>query len=761
MFSYRILSFVFFFLGVLLTGLQAQNETEKESRYLKIFDEISQCEIDYSKGYEVNNLVFQKDLAHFTFINGTIYLVSKIENNDHILFFKGEGRFELSPALKIEKDQLQRFFNKNHVDDIFKSMVLFINEKELSPYIKDIQPTNSIPDNETNKLFKKSIEHLFEEDNKSCNSSMMKSLLENDINGYFHAHYITNEDEDFAYRINPYADEEVSFLQGHTYIKHRYYTTICQYPSSESKFLNNKKYHHDALKYTAKIILDGYNSIKNETEITFKNVYPDQEWMRVSLYEKLTVDSVLFRNKKLSFVKNEESSSLWIETGTTKEGETNIITIYSSGNIFERDIDDWIYLKDPVDWLPQVSDNNYAAYDVLFKYPSKMQLVASGINVSNKIKDEFTYSRWITAKDQRSFSFNLGFFKEFNFEKENMPKITVLHAKHGHRGSADDMEEVVGTDIINCTHFFQENFGKLNLDNLYISEIPYYHGQAFPRLIHLSFSTFTYNDSKGYDVLFRAHEVAHQWWGISVDYENYHDKWLAEAFAEYSGLWFLQAVEKDNEKFFDILDSYKNSIFNTRKYLLGDGQESGPIYLGYRTAGKETSGDYSLIIYKKGAWVLHMLRMMMLDQKNMNEDRFIKIMQHYYKKFNGKKASTEDFQDIVSRYCGEDMSWFFNQWIYNTYLPVIDFSYNSKPADDGKYIVKIKVKLEDAPQNYKLYMPLYIDFGNGQFVRTRIVINSNEEVYELPLLPLNPEEIRANDLESVLCEINYLDWDEE
>src|SRR2546427_7448220 len=48
----------------------------------------------------------------------------------------------------------------------------------------------------------------------------------------------------------------------------------------------------------------------------------------------------------------------------------------------------------------------------------------------------------------------------------------------------------------------------------YATEIPYFHGQAFPGMIHLSWATFLSQSDQGSDQSFRAHEMAHQWWGI-------------------------------------------------------------------------------------------------------------------------------------------------------------------------------------------------------------------------------------------------------
>ena len=61
------------------------------------------------------------------------------------------------------------------------------------------------------------------------------------------------------------------------------------------------------------------------------------------------------------------------------------------------------------------------------------------------------------------------------------------------------------------------------------------------------------------------------------------------------------------------------------------------------------------MVYKKGAWVLHMLRILTLDLKTMNEDRFTGIMREFYQSYQGQRASTDDFRRVVERHIGADM----------------------------------------------------------------------------------------------------------
>ncbi|MCK7527792.1 MAG: hypothetical protein MZV64_64365 [Ignavibacteriales bacterium] len=163
----------------------------------------------------------------------------------------------------------------------------------------------------------------------------------------------------------------------------------------------------------------------------------------------------------------------------------------------------------------------------------------------------------------------------------------------------------------------------------------------------------------------------------------------------------------------------------------------------------------SLIIYKKGAWVLHMLRNMLIDLKTMNEDPFQKMIKEYYKTYYGKKVTTTDFKNITDKYFGEDMSWFFNQFVYGTEVPTYNFSYKSEKSADGKVIVTCKIIQENVSDNFKMYVPIRINLSNDRFARLRLEIKEKETIIKLPPLPEEPEEIIFNDLNSVLCEVEY------
>jgi hypothetical protein len=57
-------------------------------------------------------------------------------------------------------------------------------------------------------------------------------------------------------------------------------------------------------------------------------------------------------------------------------------------------------------------------------------------------------------------------------------------------------------------------------------------------------------------------------------------------------------------------------------------------------------------------------------------------------------------------------------------------------------------------------MPIYVDFGEGRFSRLRVVLTGRDSQFDLPPMSLRPREIRLNDMESVLCRVESVDWGE-
>lgn len=142
----------------------------------------------------------------------------------------------------------------------------------------------------------------------------------------------------------------------------------------------------------------------------------------------------------------------------------------------------------------------------------------------------------------------------------------------------------------------------------------------------------------------------------------------------------------------------------------------------------------------------------MYNVKQQNPDaRFITMMHDFVAAYAGKNASTEDFRRVIDKHMGEPMEWFFNQWVYGTEIPSLDFSYQLRDAGGGKTILSAALTQSGVSSNFQSRVPIYV-YVNGQprclgLVR---VVGSSTAKGEIAL-GFKPEKVTIDETHSILC----------
>src|SRR5262249_40498373 len=168
------------------------------------------------------------------------------------------------------------------------------------------------------------------------------------------------------------------------------------------------------------------------------------------------------------------------------------------------------------------------------------------------------------------------------------------------------------------------------------------------------------------------------------------------------------------------------------------------------------------MIYPKGAFILHMLRMMMFDNRGGTRDaRFSKMMQDFLAAHYNSDISTEDFKKAVEAHMlpsmdvdkNGKMDWFFDEWVYGTELPSYKYTYSITPSADGKAVLNSKLTQSGVSNNFVMLVPLYVDFGNGwaYMGSATLVGNSSVDINNIAL-PAAPKRIAVAALDDVLAE---------
>lgn len=206
-----------------------------------------------------------------------------------------------------------------------------------------------------------------------------------------------------------------------------------------------------------------------------------------------------------------------------------------------------------------------------------------------------------------------------------------------------------------------------------------------------------------------AHELAHQWWGDMIACKTWSDIWLNEGFATYA-----EALYKEKRPGGSYQDYISHMISNLPGFTGGWGSKldcSGSVYVYSATSVNNIFSKKN--VYQKGAWVLHMLRWVVGD------DVFFDILAAYRAAYEGSYASTEDFITICENVYGEDLDWFFDQWVYGRGAP----SYRTgwKYWTDGANH-KVKLHIEQYQTEYPQFrMPLEVEVVTASGIKKHVL----------------------------------------
>lgn len=703
----------------------------------------------------VDHLVLKRDVAQFTLASGTLYLLSPVGGRTVGAVFQGRGTFSFAPPTRIEQDRLAHFENTRLLEVPFTEVVLLFADTTLAELERQVTFGPGGAPDDLRSLVRRSLDYLGDEDSKSLDPDLMAGFLNGDSSDLFYGHLNRPRGGPLMFMLNPVEFEGVTLASRTPKLGWvRRSEVICQfrrqgYPDSDSVTTERQEtatIRDYRLDVTSAQTGGGGLSFAAAARLEIIGASPVGPWVPFVLYSKLKVDSARWEDgAPVTVFRGKEAAQLWVRLDRRLQaGEARPVTLYYHGDLIDR-WGDFFFIESSIAWYPRsLEGRSYATFDITYHIPSHYLIASVGDRTDSTVAGRVLTTRWVSAHPIRNASFNFGLFEQHRPRADSVPPVTVL------AGRGSRVEKRVGEDMVQSLKFFQRVYGPPPVSRFFAAEIPYLHGEAFPGLVNLSWATFRDTDIQGEDEVFRAHEVAHQWWGIGVDYRTYHDQWLSEGLANFSGLWYLHAARQDSDKYFGMLRRWRTNIMEKR-------DEPSPIWLGYRASSSKEPQAYQVLIYEKGAWVLHMLRILMLELRTAKEDRFTAMMRDFYNSYRGGRASTGDFQRVVERHIGMSMDWFFGQWVYGTEIPTYRVAYRVAP-EDGQYRVTLRVDQEDVAEDFQMYVPVTVDLGQNRQGRFRVRVRGPRSEIALPLLPAEPKGLKFNELEGVLCVVKTVAW---
>jgi hypothetical protein len=229
--------------------------------------------------------------------------------------------------------------------------------------------------------------------------------------------------------------------------------------------------------------------------------------------------------------------------------------------------------------------------------------------------------------------------------------------------------------------FYSKHFTPYRFPKLSIVEVDDWVGGrnvlavASPSFVMVKRTAFTTKDDFNKANAILPHEIAHQWWPLTVFINQEDAALLSEGMCEYSSVMFTQAqgtmTARDSLGHHPLLRS-----------LLLRVQKGNDLPLQQKADLRSVPTQYL-----KSSYVHHMLRQVLGDSV------FQKLYAEYAATYNRSLATQRDFQQIAERLSGKNLDWFFDQWVKGKGVPRMKL-YNVKSVKQGgRWNVRGRVRI--------------------------------------------------------------------
>lgn len=519
---------------------------------------------------------------------------------------------------------------------------------------------------------------------------------------------------------------------------------------------------YDAIDYDLTLSFDIPN--KSISGVNYMRMRAETDTLRViyvNIYDNLKVDKVGFQNMMRTGINYREPKDMpeWYDVTYTQNSNYLIVTLKDedkpmkgdnialkieySGKPVKKGFDSFSFKElygnmyvytlseptwGPVWWPSKDFPDDKATMKMHLNVPTGMKGISNGMlqdTVQNS--DGTTNFNWHSSYPIATYLVSIVVGKMAYWEdtytsvdgNKTMPVVYYAFPKDSAKARIDwkPTPEMI--------KYYSETFGEYPfIDEKYgLAQFGWTSGAMEHQTI-TSYGYLLVTGDNRYDFV-NAHELAHHWFGDAVTLKDWKNIWLNEGFASYcEALWMEHTGGMS--AYFAHMKGFDYGYFSGTVYDPKGFIDNPAIYA---------------TIYQKGAWVIHMLRGVMGDEK------FFAAVKAYYEKYKYSNAETSDLVAIMEEYHGSSLEYFFNQWVYKgTGRPKYEYSWKFEDFQgqkgSGAYTVRLNLKQVQKEEEIEVYkMPVKItvvtEAGDKEFT----VFNDQKEQSILLTVDSTPKEV--------------------
>jgi len=392
------------------------------------------------------------------------------------------------------------------------------------------------------------------------------------------------------------------------------------------------------------------------------------------------------------------------------KGQPQAVTFYYDGRLsgqedspvygikFAAIHPDFAFLMYPGRWFPigGYTTDRFAA-NIRITVPSGFSVVASGLETHSTVGDKTAYEYKF---ERPSFPGSFAVVKGDPVKVQSEGVNTALYF----RGPEANMAQPYGQEIGKVMSYFTGMYGLPPYANLTVIETedgaP--NGYAAPGLLFLNPRGIGHEPQGK----LLANQISRQWFEDLVSPATRNHLWLTNGFAAYSELLWSEHVNGAGA-----MESQLHDVMVEALTI-----DNVPIIQAARL--EDYSPELWALTGSKGAAVLNMLRYVMGD------DKFFQAVKNYTQQFAWKSVVTDDFRKVCENAAGQDLGYFFIQWIESSGAPEFKLDYTIFRTQKG---FRVMGKVSQDLDTFRMPVNLKIETeGNPEEKRIEVVGTSSE-----------------------------------
>ncbi len=750
--------------------------------------------LDQEECYRVRDLRFSRDEVRVYFTDGYLIFGKPVNGVRLSAVFSGEvegGDAEvlLMPPQRAERVSLASFANTPNLDEHFSAGIFLFTDDTYSELLRQIrdrrEPLKRTP--KEGALMVEAWQPVLRNLVSSFQLRAMKDLLSDDrpLHGFFYGAITGRTLGNFDVMFDPRSREQITIGRISVRDDRSYFDVWTRFRGRA--FRNQMRAVPDAdvtlTNYRIDASLDSRLLMRVATQAT---ITPGPDGRRAILFDispQMRVSEVridgspaeVFQRDSLrpSLIRGDVNETfLVVPPRPLEPGRQYEIEFRHEGEVITDAGNNVYFVGARGAWYPNRA-TQFAKYDLTFRYPRELDLVATGKVYDESENGPVKITRRRTDSPVRMAGFNLGRYEHETVTRggytvevyanrrveralERGARVAVVPppapGPPGNRRWTVDLYpfpmdnepptrlEQLALEIANGLEFMTAHFGAPVLKLLTVAPIPGTFGQGFPGLIYLSTLAYldpTFRPASArsqeqelfYSEILHTHETAHQWWGNVVTSASPEDEWIMEALANYSALLYLEK-RKGPRAVESVLARYRERLLT--KTEAGKTIESaGPIIWGPRLYTSQTPGAWRVITYEKGSWIMHMLR------RRMGDERFLAMLGQLRKRYQFQPVTTDQFRKLAAEFLpaktfDPDLEPFFEQWVYQTGVPALKLSYSVKGKGPAVRLTGT-VSQADVDGDFCAFVPVEIQLPKGKPVIEWVRTSSEGATFSLAL----------------------------